>query len=91
MKEAVNILLEVIQSLPNDALAYMELASIYKDMGNHQKAISLVEIVRPLLDANKEDDQYWYNMACMEAITDNVDLALDYLEKSKEAGNLDAS
>ncbi len=48
-------------------------------------------ILKKARSSIKEGDaHYWYNVSCMEAILGNTTLALDYLQKAKDANDLKA-
>ena len=63
---------------PEDFDSYLALASVNKESG---KSV-LSEYITKARQFIPADD--FYNLACLESICDNVDLALEYLEKASK-------
>lgn len=86
VEEAINILLEMKNNHPDEYFVYIELASAYKAIGKHKEMLDLLETSRLLIKQNSKNELY--DLACVESIAGNIDLAFDYLRKSKEENQL---
>jgi tetratricopeptide (TPR) repeat protein len=87
LEEALKMKLKSAEIVPRDPVPALGIASLYKSMGNMEAAAKYAEAGRLLLDEHARD--YWYQLACVESILGNRELAFERLRKAKEAGNLD--
>jgi tetratricopeptide (TPR) repeat protein len=77
--EAIEVLLAMSSVEAEYYLGYLELGSIQKTKGNSAETHRYLDLARPLI---VKDDQYWYNLTCVESILGNADLAFDNLRKA---------
>ena len=74
--DATTLFEKILELDPKDFNPYLGLASINKQLGKSVSS-NYLEKARQFLP---EDN--WYNHACLESIGNNLDLALEYLEKA---------
>jgi tetratricopeptide (TPR) repeat protein len=87
-EEAINMLLLKKNNDPADYFIYTELATAYKAVGKQTEMLESLETSRSLIKQNSKN--HWYDLACVESIAGNIDLAFGYLRKSKEENQLDS-
>jgi len=87
LNDALEVILQALEISPNEFRVNIAVASIQKSLGNMEEARKSVERCRQLIDVTQID--YWYDLACMEAIVDNKELAFQHLRKSAEEQQLD--
>jgi tetratricopeptide (TPR) repeat protein len=85
--EAIETLLNIVEHDSSYYMAYVELASIQRVMGNLAETRQYADIVRSLINVGDED--YWYNLACIESISGNNDLAFDNLKNATKENTFD--
>lgn len=69
---------KAVEFNPENFRAYAALASISKQLG---KEITKENMGKVRKSMPKDD---WYNLACLESVSDNFDLAFEYLEKASK-------
>lgn len=84
LEEILDLLRKAIEINPSDFNVFLELASVNKQLGNSVYK-NYIEKARQSIH---EDN--WYDRACLESISDNLDLAIEYLQKAKESNNFDS-
>ena len=75
--DAIPILEKYLELYPVDFYPYLGLASVHKKLGHMKETLQFAEGARTRLTPDN-----WYNLACLEAVGDNVDLAVDYLRRA---------
>jgi tetratricopeptide (TPR) repeat protein len=87
LEDALKMKLKSAEIVPRDPIPALGIASLYKSMGDMEAARKYAEASRLLLNEHEQD--YWYQLACVESILDNRELTFQYLRKAKEVGELD--
>lgn len=76
----------IVESSPNYVEALMNLSTLYTRRGDHHKGLA---IDRRLVELRPDDPIVHYNLACSLSLVEELDDALDELEKSIERGYCD--
>ena len=83
LAEAVSLLERLIEIAPEEFSPYLALASINKQLGQPVLSKHLTK-ARQLISPNN-----YYNLACLESVSDNSDLAFENLQRAAESDGFD--
>lgn len=75
-EQAINAYQQRVQLNP-DSVAHVALARLYKQKGEAEIAASHLARAREIIP-----DSDYYNLACLECVVGNIDIALQYLERA---------
>lgn len=76
---ALSLLYRALESDPDYAGTKVGIASVLRSLGRLDESKELAEQVVKIIP---EDDAYWYNQACVQAILGNNDISFEYLKKA---------
>ncbi|MCB0628167.1 MAG: tetratricopeptide repeat protein [Saprospiraceae bacterium] len=82
-QEAEEKFLALLEIDPMDIFAWYELGYIYLETGFNEDAAECFEAI---LDIDESDADALYELSRLAAIDEDIDLALDYLERALESG-----
>jgi tetratricopeptide (TPR) repeat protein len=89
LNKALSIKNQALEIAPSELIINLGIASIQKALGDEEEVKIFIGKSRNLVKEGAEN--YWYNLACIEALDENNDLALQYLQKSATENLLDKS
>jgi tetratricopeptide (TPR) repeat protein len=84
--DALEHLSMFLKNNPEDFIALMTIASIKKSMGDIRETEEYIEKARAYIPKN---ENYWYNIACLEAILGNNTTSFKNLIQAKDENHLD--
>lgn len=79
IEEALPVLKKATERDSNNFVPLIEIASIYKSIGNDTETKEYAEKSRTLIP---NDESYWYNQTCVDSIAGNIDAAFMSLTKA---------
>ncbi|MBI5651686.1 MAG: tetratricopeptide repeat protein [Chloroflexi bacterium] len=82
--DAIPLLEKLLQIDPQDSDAFLALASVHKKLGHIEESEKFAAQARALM---KPDD--WYNLACLESVCRNVDVAIEHLRRAAQSEKFD--
>ena len=84
-KEAIHYYKKSIESNPNYPYSYLNLAVIYRENDDYNKAI---DVISEGIENNNDASFLYYNRSCFYANVNNLELSLKDLEKSIEMNEI---